>query len=212
VTGPPEGVGRDRHPAQNRADKEARVRDDGSRHATCGSPPSGEAMADGEVQGRRVERWLDRWGRRLVAVLIPMVVLAGACGDDDDGGSSAGGNGGGDGGDDSAAVCDARADLDASVNDLSDVDVAAEGTNALDAALGEVGDDVQAVADAAQEDLSDEVDDVQQAYDQLETAVDDFGDQESTSSAVAAVSGAVTGLAQATGALSEALAQECGED
>ena len=130
----------------------------------------------------------------LVALLGPLLLFSAACGDDDDEG---------------ATVCDAREDLDSSVNALAEVDVADEGTDALDAAVDDVGDDIEAVADAAQEDAEDEVDDVQAALGELETAVADFGEQDSTSAAVAAVSSAVTDLAQASGALAEALSQEC---
>ncbi|HEX6424528.1 MAG TPA: hypothetical protein VFZ79_13680 [Acidimicrobiales bacterium] len=132
--------------------------------------------------------------RHPVALLIPLLLLLAACGDDDES---------------SATVCDARADLESSLAALGEIDVPAEGTDAVEAAVDDVGDDVEAVADAAQEEVDDEVDDVQAAVDELEAAVTSFGEQETTGAAVAAVSRAVTDLAVATGALTEALSQEC---
>ena len=133
--------------------------------------------------------------RHPVALLIPLVLLVAGCGDDD--------------GESSATVCDARADLESSLDALGEVDVTAEGTGAVEAAVDDVGDDVEAVGDAAQDAVDDEVDDVQAAFDEVEAAVTTFGEQETTSAAVASVSRAVTDLAVDTGALTEALSQEC---
>ena len=72
-----------------------------------------------------------------------------------------------------------------------------------------MGDDVEEVVDTAQDEVDDEAADVQAAFDELETAVSAFGEQESTSAAVALVSSAVTDLARAVGAPAEALAEEC---
>lgn len=138
--------------------------------------------------------------RHLIALLVPCLLVA-ACGDDD-------GNGEGDG--EASTVCDARDQLDSSLDALARVDVSAEGTNALESAVDDVGDDIDAVADAAGEEVDDEIDDVQAAFDEVETAISTFDEQESTSAAIASVTTAVTDLAQATGAVAEALAQECG--
>jgi hypothetical protein len=132
--------------------------------------------------------------RHTVALLVPLLLLVAACGDDDES---------------STTVCDARADLESSLGALGEIDLTAEGTDAVETAVDDVGDDVEAVADAAQDEVDDEVDDVQAAFDELEAAVTSFGEQETTSAAVASVGRAVTDLAVATGALTEALAQEC---
>jgi hypothetical protein len=166
---------------------------------------------------RMVEPWRPdrRKSRRFVAVLAPLLVLPGACGEDDDnrGNSTADETSEettDDTADDTAAVCEARDELDASLNALGDVDVSADGANALEAALSDVRDDVEALADATHEEEGDEIDDVETAVDELERAVGEFGEQGSTTGAIANLTSALSDLVQAVGALSEALAQECG--
>jgi hypothetical protein len=132
--------------------------------------------------------------------MASLLVLATACGDDDDADRT---------GDDASAVCDAKDELDSSVNALGDLNVSAEGTNAVDAAVDDVRNDIEAVRDATQGEVDDEVDDVETAFDELEAAVATFGDQESTGAAVAGVGNAVADLATAVGALFEALPQDC---
>lgn len=134
--------------------------------------------------------------RHRVALVVPVLLLVAACGEDDDDGQT-------------ATVCDARDDLDSSLGALAEIDLTAEGTDAVEAAVDDVGDDVEEVVDAEQDAVDDEVADVQSAFDELETAVTAFGEQETTSDAVASVSSAVTDLARATGALAEALSEEC---
>jgi hypothetical protein len=51
---------------------------------------------------------------------------------------------------------------------------------------------------------------VETALDELERAVGEFGEQGSTTGAIANLTSALSDLVQAVGALSEALAQECG--
>jgi hypothetical protein len=135
-----------------------------------------------------------------VALMASLLVLATACGDDDDADRT---------GDDASAVCDAKDELDSSVNALGDLNVSAEGTNAVDAAVDDVRNDIEAVRDATQGEVDDEVDDVETAFDELEAAVAMFGDQESTGAAVAGLGNAVADLATAVGALFEALPQDC---
>lgn len=135
-----------------------------------------------------------------MALMASLLVLATACGDDDDADLT---------GDEASALCDAKDELDSSVNALGDLDVSAEGTNAVDAAVDDVRNDIEAVRDAAQGEVDDEAEDVETAFDELEAAVATFGDQESTGAAVAGVSNAVADLATAVGALFGALPQDC---
>jgi hypothetical protein len=135
-----------------------------------------------------------------VALTASLLVLATACGDDDDADRT---------GDEAAAVCDAKDELDSSVNALGDLDVSAEGTDAVDAAVDDVRNDIEAVGDAAQGEVDDEVEDVETEFDELEAAFATFGDQESTGAAVAGVSNAIADLARAVGALFAALPQDC---
>jgi len=135
-----------------------------------------------------------------VGLMASLLVLATACGDDDDADRT---------GDEASAVCDATDELDSSVNALGGLDVSAEGTDAVDTAVDDVRNDIEAVRDAAQGEVDDEVEDVETAFDELEAAVATFGDQESTGAAVAGVSNAVADLATAVGALFGALPQDC---
>jgi len=142
------------------------------------------------------------WRRRLVVfgpLLVPLFLVATACGDDADDA----------GGDEADAACEARDELTSSLDDLRELDLTAEGTDALDAAVDDVGDDIAEAADAAQANVEDEVDDVQTAFDELETAIAEADEQDTASGAVSSVSSAVTDVADTVGTLVEALAQEC---
>jgi hypothetical protein len=56
--------------------------------------------------------------------VVPVLLLVAACGEDDDG--------------QTATVCDARDDLDSSLGALSEIDLTAEGTDPVEAAVGGV--------------------------------------------------------------------------
>ncbi len=70
----------------------------------------------------------------------------------------------------SGDVCADRDALRTSVDSLQDVDVAAEGTNGLEAALGDVKDDLAALSASAGAELQPQVQAVQDAVGQVETA------------------------------------------
>lgn len=63
--------------------------------------------------------------RHRVAPVVPVLLLVAACGEDDDDGQT-------------ATVCDARDDLDSSLGALAEIDLTAEGTDAVEAAVGGV--------------------------------------------------------------------------
>ena len=109
--------------------------------------------------------------RRLVACVALGVVLV-SCGDDDDSSSD---------------VCADREALRESVDALANVDVVAEGTNGVTAAVSEVEDDLAALRSSASDELEPQVQAVQEAVDELETAAADV-DSGGASAAVAAVS------------------------
>jgi hypothetical protein len=151
-----------------------------------------------------VRRWR---GLVLTATAVVTVFTGAACGDDGD--------------DDSTATtpttettefCAAIEELGDSLAALTDVAVTREDTDELRAALDAVMDDIEAIPDAAEagyDEVDDEVEDVRTASDALSETVAGAGDEERTSDAVATIGAAVTDLAEALGALGEALRPDC---
>jgi hypothetical protein len=87
--------------------------------------PFGEAVAGRAADHRLMEPGLrSRAWRHRVALVVPVLLLVAACGEDDDG--------------QTATVCDARDDLDSSLGALSEIDLTAEGTDPVEAAVGGV--------------------------------------------------------------------------
>ena len=109
--------------------------------------------------------------RRLVACVALGIVLV-SCGDDDDSSSD---------------VCADREALRESVDALANVDVVAEGTNGVTAAVSDVEDDLTALRSSAGDELEPQVQAVQDALDRLETAAAEI-DSGGASAALAAVS------------------------
>jgi hypothetical protein len=103
----------------------------------------------------------------LVVVALP--VVGGACGDDD--------------GDESARACDARTDLSSSIEALGEVDVAADGTDAIRSAFDDVVASVDELAEATGDRLEDEVDAVRSEVDDVQAAVGAIGEQSAAASA-----------------------------
>jgi hypothetical protein len=119
------------------------------------------------------------------AVALAVVLVMSACGGDDTGSDAAGPTSGsttaatepGDGttspgSDATADVCAARDDLEQSVQALGDMDVVAGGTDAVEAALGDVRDDLAALRGAAGSDLQDEVSSLESAIEDLQGTLD----------------------------------------
>lgn len=102
----------------------------------------------------------------LVVVALP--VVGGACGDDDD---------------ESARACDARTDLSSSIEALGEVDVAADGTDAVRSAFDDVVASVDELAEATGDRLEDEVDAVRSEVDDVQAAVGAIGEQSAAASA-----------------------------
>ena len=128
-----------------------------------------------------IERRTSRASRLLVACLAVGLTVA-ACGSDDDTSSTT----------TTAPVDDVCADkeaLSASLADLQDVDVTADGTTGLETAVGTVQDDLDALGESAGDELQPQVDDVRGSLQELETAVTNFGSEGPTQvlDAIAAV-------------------------
>ena len=102
----------------------------------------------------------------LVVAALAVVVLMAACSDDSDSSSAT-----------TAAptVCDDAQALSSSVDELKDVDVVAEGTDGASAAISAVKDDLAALSESAGDELRPQVQAVQDAVDELETAVANVG-------------------------------------
>ena len=96
---------------------------------------------------------------RLVAVAAAALLALGAVGCSSDGESA------------QERYCDAGADLRADVGGLADLDLVSGGTDALEAQLEAIDEDLTALADAASEAAADEVDALEAAVSDLETAV-----------------------------------------
>ena len=77
--------------------------------------------------------------------------------------------------------------MTASVDDLKDLDLAAEGTNGATAAITAVKDDLSAFAESAGDEVQPQVQAVEDAIDELETAVDNL-DSDPAGTALQAVS------------------------
>ena len=136
-----------------------------------------------------------RIARLAAAGVAIAALLMGACGGDDDDSSAS-----------TTAttdpVCaDAQA-LQSSVANLKDVDLVAEGTNGATAAVSAVKDDFAAVKESAGDKLQPQVQDVQDAIDKMETAVDNI-DSDGAAAALEAVSKVASSASTLVGSLED---------
>ena len=131
---------------------------------------------------------------------VGVLALVG-CGDDGDDAADDEGSG-------EDAVCEARAELDSSFASLGEIDIVNDGTDALSAAVDDIGDDVESLREAAGDEAGDEADAVGEAYDALAAAVGDLGDG-AIGDGAAAVGTALADFGTALGELAVALAQDC---
>ena len=127
----------------------------------------------------------------MAAALLLLVAVG--CGDDDD---------------DSSALCTDRDQLSASVQALGDVDVTADGTDALRTAVDDVVDDVDQLAEDAGDELGDEVDAVRDAISDVGTTLGSIGDQ-SVSSVLESLQSELTELSDAAQTLVDEAGQDC---
>jgi hypothetical protein len=152
-----------------------------------------------------------------VALLLTLVA---ACGDDDEASSGDGetpGNGdatatadsGGDDGSPTVDVCEQKDAVASAVADLADIDVLAEGTDALNASVENVKTELSDLKEAVSEDVQDEVDDMETAVEDAEETLSGITDDSTLSEQIDAVQSALTGIATASAALATALENEC---
>ena len=136
----------------------------------------------------------------LIAATILMVV---ACGDDDE--PSDGSNGASP----TASVCDDKAAVEEAVADLANIDITAEGTNALNAAVDNVKTELQDLKTTVSEDVADEVEGLETAVDDAQETLSGIGDDSTLNQRIDAVQSALTGIATAAEDLTTALQNEC---
>ena len=170
---------------------------------------------------------LSRTTRRVVACLAIGLVVGTSCGDDDESSSTAAETTVGEATGAAPTVasvsptnssstpaasagsedmCTDRGALSSSVSALGDVDLVAEGTNGVTAAVDAIKDDLTALRESVSAELRPQVQAVEDALDELETAAADLG-----SGGAAATATAVSNLATVTGTLLDSLqAGVCG--
>jgi hypothetical protein len=106
----------------------------------------------------------------------------------------------------SAAVCAARDDLQTSITDLKDVNIASSGTSGLQAAITKIKDNLSTLKSAAGDQLKPEIDAFQTSLDDLQTAIKNV-----SSGGVAAVVTAVKDAGTSGADLLDALSElKCG--
>lgn len=131
----------------------------------------------------------------IIGTALVLALALGACGDDENS--------------EEDAFCDAATSLEQNVGALAEMDVAAEGTNALDDALGEIEADLTALREAGSEVAEAELDDLFDAVDSLEAAATEAADSPSTDDVAAIVSGVVAAVSAADAAFTT-LQEACG--
>jgi len=141
-------------------------------------------------------------GKALITlILAALVALAAACSDDDDDS--------GDGATATPSVCDQKEALDQSVEDLTNLDAIASGTDGLTAALEVVQTDLEDLAQTVSADIQPEVEGLETAVSDAEETLSSIGDDASLSEQIDAVQEALTGIGTAAAALGESLQNEC---
>jgi hypothetical protein len=121
--------------------------------------------------------------RRLLGATVGLTLLLAACGDDEESPED--------------AFCDAADTLEQNVTALGEMDVAAEGTDALGDALAQIESDVAALLDAGSEVAEAELAALDDALNTLEASVEEVSDSAGADEVTALVSGVGTALAAA---------------
>ena len=133
--------------------------------------------------------------RTLVLLIVGLAVAA--CGDDS-----------GDDVSSEEAFCQSGEQLESDVASLTDMDVVAEGTDAVSDAYSTIRDDTDALVAAGQDFAADDINAVEQAVDELGSAVDDLsGDL--TADNASAVATAVSDIGTAAEGLQTTLTETC---
>ncbi len=138
------------------------------------------------------------WIRLIVAVVAAVLTmgLVAGCGDDDEEASS------------EEAFCAAGDSLGSNVDGLGDIDIAAEGTNALDAQFDAITSDLEDLRSSGSDVAADEIAALEAAVDQLEADLDALGD-EVTAEGASAVGDSVNSVVTAARTVQDRLDATC---
>ena len=142
--------------------------------------------------------------RALAGALATLLALS-ACGDDDDGDQAANTTTTSPG----EALCDAIDDAEQDIGALGDIDVVAEGTNAVDASLTTIRDDLAEIRDLAPDTAPDEADAFDTALTSLSDEITALGDGSLTAESAQDLIGAASSTVEAGQAYLGALEDEC---
>jgi predicted nucleic acid-binding Zn-ribbon protein len=141
------------------------------------------------------------------SLLLAALLLAVACGDDDT--TTNGGDGTTAATTAAADVCDQKDALEAAVDDLANLDVLAEGTNALDASVENVKTELDDLKTAVGDEVADEVEAMETAVEDAEDTLSGISDDATLNEKIDDVQSAVTGVATAADSLITALETDC---
>jgi hypothetical protein len=137
--------------------------------------------------------------------LVALLAVLTACDDDnDDGDSDTGGEATA-----TPSVCDQKEVVEASVQDLGDLDVVAEGTDALNQQVATVKSDVADLRDTVSEDVEPEVEALETAISDAEETMSEITDDSTLNERIDAVQTSITGIVTAAGDLGDSLSNEC---
>ena len=103
---------------------------------------------------------------------MAVVLLAAGCSDDDEKSAQ-------------ELYCEGGDSLQTTIGALTDLDLIAEGTNGLESALSAVQDDLGQLRDAATDAAADDVEELEDALDDFDSAVDELGGEISTDNVAA---------------------------
>jgi predicted nucleic acid-binding Zn-ribbon protein len=106
-------------------------------------------------------------------------------------------------------VCDQKDALEAAVDDLANLDVLAEGTNALDASVENVKTELDDLKTAVGDEVADEVDAMETAVEDADDTLSGISDDATLNEKIDDVQSAVTGVATAADSLVTALEADC---
>jgi len=140
--------------------------------------------------------------------VVCLLAIAAACSDDDEktsGGSTTQAKTASP----AASVCAQKDAVDAAVSDLANVDVRAEGTNALKESVDNLKTEVDDLKSSVSSDVKDEVDGLDKAVSDAQDTLSGINDDSTLNQRIDAVQSALTGIATASTTLLSALDKEC---